>query len=272
MSSEATRRTLEHAVPEWHELPVFLGDFTTDECAQLLAAPSPTVLLPIGSTEPHGPHLPLATDALLATEHARRSVLALRRLGVAAVAAPAIAYGVTNYAAGFAGVVTISPNVLEALVRETCTSFRAGGFALVCVLNHHLEPAHVDTITRAVESIAQSPADVVFANQLRPAWGRTLSAEFKRGNCHAGSYETSLVLAAHPTAVREPIRRGLPAIDASLSDAIRAGKKTFREIGLERAYTGAPADATRAEGDDQYQQLVSMVVSEVSTALERLSG
>jgi creatinine amidohydrolase len=186
---------------------------------------------------------------------------------VSAVAAPAIAYGVTRYADGFAGAISLSPALVERLLHETCVAYRAAGFALACVVNHHLEPAHVDAVARGVETARAAAGGVVFANQLTRRWGRTLSDEFKRGDCHAGSYESSLVLAAAPALVRDPLRRELPRVEISLSQAIKAGAATFREIGMDRAYTGAPAAASRDEGEALYARLTEMVVAEVREAL-----
>jgi creatinine amidohydrolase len=59
----------------------------------------------------------------------------------------------------------------------------------------------------------------------------------------------------------------LPTIGLSLADAIKAGKKTFAEIGMDRAYTGAPSEATVGEGDDLYARLVTMVVTEIEEGL-----
>ncbi len=101
-----TRRT-------WRDTPVELGDLTTEECALVLAGPHPVVVLPIGSTEPHGPHLPLATDVLLAVESGRRAARAMRERNLAAVVAPAVSYGVTQFAAGFAGAISLSPGLVE---------------------------------------------------------------------------------------------------------------------------------------------------------------
>jgi creatinine amidohydrolase len=53
----------------------------------------------------------------------------------------------------------------------------------------------------------------------------------------------------------------------SLSDGIRAGKTTFAAMGMDLAYAGAPAEATRAEGDELYERLVAMIVGEVKGAL-----
>jgi creatinine amidohydrolase len=103
------------------------------------------------------------------------------------------------------------------------------------------------------------------ASPLSKRWGRTLSDEFKRGDCHAGRYETSLVLAAGGRV--SDAHRQLPAVGISLAQAIRGGTATFRAAGMDRAYTGAPAEATREEGDALYEKLVAMVVGEVVEGL-----
>jgi len=92
--------------------PLELARYTTTTLADALsearAAGHPTaVLWPVGSTEPHGPHLPLCTDTLLAVENARQAALRLRAEGVFAVMAPALPYGVTDFAEGFPGAISI---------------------------------------------------------------------------------------------------------------------------------------------------------------------
>ncbi len=241
-----------------------LGELTTEECAALLREPRPVVLLPVGSTEPHGPHLPLATDAILSERVCERAAETLRAEGISAVVAPSLPYGVTRYAAGFAGAISLTPETTERLVEELCAAYLGAGFARVCVVNNHLEPAHIESLSRA---IARVPG-AVFANQLTRRWGRTLSDEFRRGDCHAGSYETSLVLAARPELVREELRAALTPVPISLSAAMREGKRTFVEMGADRAYFGTPSAASRAEGDDLYDRLATMVVTEVRESLE----
>lgn len=244
-------------------LPIRMGDLTTEECAAALASPYPTVLLPVGSTEPHGPHLPLATDALLSEEVCARAAAALRAGGVTALAAPALPYGVTRYAREFAGAVSLSPDTTARVVEELARAWRDMGFACVCVVNNHLEPEHVAALAEGVSRVPGA----VFANQLTRRWGRTLSAEFKRGDCHAGRYETSLVLASRPDLVRDALRAELAPVPISLSEAIRLGRNTFRAMGSERGYFGAPAEGTVDEGEALYARLVEMVTAEVRERL-----
>ncbi len=102
-------------------------------------------------------------------------------------------------------------------------------------------------------------------------WASRLTAEFRSGACHAGRYETSVVMAAAPELVRDGTRRGLPANPASLSVAIRDGAATFEEAGLGEAYCGEPAAATREEGEETVAVLGGIVVDAVAEVLGEVS-
>lgn len=240
-----------------------LAEMTYEEVAALRDAVA-VAIVPVGSVEPHGPHLPLHTDTLISETCAARAVSELAKKNVRAVVAPAVPYGVTDYAGGFAGAIGVPAEALTAMLRGIAQKLLATGFAHVCFVNNHLEPAHDAAVRAAIEGLPEGAASV--ACPLTRRWGRTLSDEFKRGDCHAGRYETSLVIAAGG---RVGDASSLPTIGTSLADAIRAGKKTFAEIGLDRAYTGAPSEATRDEGESLYERLTTMVVTEIEEALDR---
>ena len=239
-----------------------LSELTTEEVRGHLSRPPTCVLIPVGSVEPHGPHLPLGTDTLISETAALRACAALAGKGVTAVVAPSVPYGVTEFAEGFAGAVSIPAEVLTALLRALATRLLADGWSHVTLVNNHLEPAHDAAVRHAAQGLRAS-----VASPLTRRWARTLTDEFKRGDCHAGRYETSLVLAAGGF-VRDE-HRALPPLGVSLADAIRAGKSRFRDLGMDRAYTGAPAEATRMEGEASYERLVAMIVTEVMEGLAR---
>jgi creatinine amidohydrolase len=230
---------------------------------EALRARDPIVFLPIGAIEAHGPHLPLETDTLLSLELSRRAAAAMPERACA-IAAP-IGYSVAGYAGGFAGTVSLAPETATALLRDVGLALLRMGLGRLCLVNSHLDPAHVETIQRAIAAIeAQSGARVAFPDQLEPRWGRTLSDEYKRGACHAGSYETSLLMASpERTLVDDAARAGLPIVDINLAKAMKAGKRTFEEAGADRAYFGDPAHASVEEGEWLYARLVEMVVTTV---------
>lgn len=246
--------------------PLRLATMTTDEVRALLASSRVAALVPVGSVEPHGPHLPLHTDTLISEHASARAVALLEARGVRAVIAPSVPYGVTDYAAGFAGTVGVAPDVLVPFLRAICTQLLAAGFSHVCLVNNHLEPAQDAAVRAAIADLPARNASV--ACPLTRRWGRTLTDEYKRGNCHAGRYETSLALAAGAEVHAE--YKNLPALDTSLSEGIRSGKTTFVAMGLDRAYTGAPAEATHEEGAATYEKLAEMIATEVTEALALL--
>ena len=250
-----------------------LADLSTEALAAFLTAAreggGAVALVPIGSTEPHGPHLPLSTDILLSEEACRRAARVLAAAGTPALVAPPIGYGVTRYAAGFRGAIGVAEATLVALVSDVARALLDDGFAHVALVNNHLEPEHVAALDRARVAVAADRGTnrISFPNQLTRRWGRTLTDEFKRGDCHAGRYETSLVLAARPDLVQRDVAKKLAAVPISLSAAIVAAAGAplrFADIGMDRAYTGAPAEATPAEGETTYDHLVAMIVSEVT--------
>ncbi len=262
-------------MPYTRDWPLMLAELTTEQVASVLESDLTSVaLLPVGSTEPHGPHLPLATDMILSAETARRAALALRERGLAAFVAPALPYGVTDYAEGFAGAISLAAPMVTELVAALCRAYLRDGWRHVSLVNNHLEPEHVAALHAAVLEVneAGGGADegvvpVSLPNVLSRRWGATLTEEFKRGACHAGRYEGSLVLAATPQLVDTDTMATLPDNPTSISEAMKDGKKTFREMGGDRAYFGAPASATAAEGEESYGKLVTMVVTEVLEAL-----
>lgn len=222
-------------------------------------------LVPVGSTEPHGPHLGLGADVVISAAACLRAAELLEKRGtMVGVIAPAISYGVTECATGFSGAVSIPAAVLTQYIAAVCDGLLASGVRHVCLVNNHLEPAH-DAAVRA--AIAGREKKVSYACPLTKRWARTLSAEFKTGACHAGRYETSILMAAGPEFVVEELRTRLPAVPISLSEKLAAGVTTFEEMGLEAAYAGDPASASIEEGEQLIQRLGEMVVGEVLEAL-----
>jgi len=256
------------AVTGGHRLPTgrTLASLTTEELRALLEGRRPVAILqPVGSIEPHGPHLPLATDIYLSEGAAEAALPLLEQAGVVGLVAPPIPYGVTDFAQGFAGAVSLPAAALTSFLHAVIGAHLRAGAAHVCLVNNHLEPAHDAAVRAALEGYTHAQASV--ACPLSRRWARTLSDEFKSGACHAGRYETSLVLATRPAEVHLHRARALPEVPISLSEGIRAGHHGFRSMGMEEAYAGAPAEASADEGRELYAKLAAMVATEVLEAL-----
>jgi creatinine amidohydrolase len=202
-------------------------------------------LLPLGATEPHGPHAPLQTDTLISVGICRRA--AERLCGeVDVLVLPAVPYGVTRSGADFPGAVSISEETLRALVTEICARLER-----VVLVNSHLEPEQV----RTLRELGWPLLDVT-----RRANAARLTDEFRAGAGHAGRYETSLVLAERPELVDRERMRTLEAKMIDMPAAIRSGKTSFVAMGMDQAYAGAPAEATAEEGEQTFDVLAEMLI------------
>src|SRR5215470_3349907 len=246
----------------------FLAHLTWSELYDLLNQSKPCALiLPVGSTEAHGPHLPLSADVIIAEEMAARAARTLESRGESALTLPPLAYSVTDFSEGFTGSVSLRAETAAALVGDVLLSLIKQGFKRIAVANAHLEPAHVATLRAACEAVkAETGVEIAFPDVTRRRWAQLLTEEFQSGACHAGQYESSLILSARPELVREEIRLALEPKLISLSQAIRAGARGFIEIGGDQAYFGNPAAATAEEGDRVFDILAEMIV----TALDEL--
>lgn len=231
-----------------------LEDCTSPELERLLAR-SPVALWPVGAVEPHGPHAPLGTDTLISETMCERAVAVLEEEGVAAAVLPPLPFGVTRFGAGFAGAVGIDAATLKAVVTGVNASVLEQGFRRLVIVNNHFEPGQVRALREAAAETGALHLDLV-----RRANAERLTDEFRRGSCHAGRYETSLVLARRPELVDADALAGLPAVDVDMPSAMSAGHDDFRAMGMDRAYCGAPAEATAAEGEQTFATLTRLLV------------
>ncbi len=248
-----------------------LAEMTYEEAQQTIEGGA-WALLPTGATEAHGPHLPLETDVIISEAGAVRAAQLLAEEGVSAVVLPPIPYAVTEYAGDFAGTLSLPRETSEAFVRDVILGAVRAGFRGVVVCNAHLEPDNIAALGGAVAQARDAGALAAFPDVTRKPHALRLGDEFKSGACHAGSYETSLVMAVRPALVREELAGELPDNPKSLSTAIREGKKTFLEAGGPRAYFGAPAEASAAEGEALYVEMADIFASAVRDLQQEAVG
>ncbi len=224
----------------------WLATATYEEVAALDRARA-VVVLPLGATEAHGPHLPLSTDVIIVEAMARSGAARLAARGIPVAVAPTVALTPVPFAAAFAGSVGIEPATLTATLVDTAAALAGHGFGRLVLISAHLDPAHLGAVHEAVRRIGATGMRVAFPDLTRKPWALRLGEEFRTGACHAGRFETAIVLAERPELVRA-VRAELPPNPRSIAEAIRAGRRTFAEAGGPRAYFGWPADATPEEG------------------------
>jgi creatinine amidohydrolase len=157
-----------------------------------------TVILPVGATEEHGPHLPLCTDTLEAVAVAKE---VSERRGL--FLAPALPYGVCRSTRGFPGTITVGHDALRAFALDLLLSLHDSGFGRVLVLTGHAGGQHMSALEqacqRAVEKRNMRISLVSLFALIDPA------AVEARGDGHAGEVETSMLMF-----LREDLVKGKP--------------------------------------------------------------
>src|SRR5574340_755060 len=249
---------------------VFLGEMTTLEVEDFLQR-SRTVIVPVGSTEQHGPHAPLATDVLIPVEVARR-VAPL----VGAVVAPSVNYGLSYPHTGFTGLVQVRIPTFMTLIEDLAASLASAGFRRIVFLNGHYDNTYA--IAYACANVADRLPEGTRTFPVNYWDGMTPeeAAEFfdPSNGLHANKGETSAVL----------------AIDSRLVDMERANVEfpPFPEVANPAAvhtafFFSAPGSVYRAtasgtwgdardaspEFGERYLEIVSRATARIIEDVER---
>jgi mycofactocin precursor peptide peptidase len=203
---------------------------------------APLLAVPVGSCEQHGPHLPLATDTIIA--QALAGELAERRPGV--VVGPALTITASGEHAGFAGTLSIGTAAMSQLVVELVRS--ADWAAGVVLVNGH--GGNADAVDHAVATLAAEGRDAL-------SW----SPDVPGGDAHAGRTETSLMFALRPELVHvDSLEPGATAPLTELAPRLRAeGVRAVSPNGV----LGDPAGAGASEGRELLATLAGQLASAV---------
>jgi mycofactocin precursor peptide peptidase len=204
------------------------------------------LLIPLGATEQHGPHLPLNTDTLIASGVA--DAVAAGRADV--VVAPALPYGSSGEHSGFPGTLSVGQAALEAALVELVRS--ADAFRDVTLVSWH--GGNDEPVGRAVARLRAEQRAV-------HVW----EPRVEGGDAHAGWVETSLMLALAPDLVRDERPVGATqSIDRLLP--------RLREHGVAAvSQNGVLGDARRASADDG-RALLERFVGAIGSLLDATSS
>lgn len=217
-----------------------LGDLAWPEVAE--AGPS-LLLVPVGSCEQHGPHLPLDTDTRIGVAIAREVV----RLRAGILLGPPLAYGASGEHTGFPGTVSFGSEALEQALVELGRSLGPEFSGLVLLSWHGGNAA-------ALRAAAATLRDE----------GRRAVAVFPTvaGDAHAGRTETSLLLALHPESVQ--VSRAAPGDLRPLAELMPQLRASGVGAVSSSGVLGDPTGASAEEGEALLATLISDALRQIA--------
>ncbi|WP_255696534.1 mycofactocin biosynthesis peptidyl-dipeptidase MftE [Allobranchiibius sp. GilTou73] len=192
----------------------------------------PTMIVPVGSLEQHGPHLPLDTDSVIAVAAATAAAELLTAGGQYVAVAPVVAYGASGEHQDFAGTVSIGRDVLTAVLVEIGRSVGTWTTRLVFVNAHGGNAAAVRDAVRLLRAESRDAS-----------W---VAAGVPGGDAHAGHVETSMMLHLRPASVHmeRAVRGAGGAIEQLLPAMRRGGVRAVSPTGV----LGDPRTANAEDG------------------------
>lgn len=212
------------------------------------------VIIPVGSTEQHGPHLPLGTDTIIASELANRVAEKID-----AYVAPTIPFGMSEHHMDFCGTVSIRGDVLAEYLLDVFTSFARHGFKIMVVMNGH--GGNEASIKLAIQKFQRGhDAQIVL---LLFNWWMLEDIYFEDVNkdFHAGDAETSVMLALGLQLCGEPIDE---MYDFKEGEVLAKTRDISRS-----GVVGYPTRATVAKGRKIIELAVNRMCDTIRNILER---
>jgi len=167
------------------------------------------VIIPFGTVEQHGPHLPLATDTCQAYAVAVRAAEITKSL-----VAPPVHYGQCSSTRNHPGTITLRGDTLRSLAGDLIRSFAHHGLSTIVLFSGHAGRIHMAALREAAETCLQENSTLKLASicdldLVKETVGELLQTP---RDGHAGEIETSRMQYLHPEAVREPPEEEYPSL------------------------------------------------------------
>jgi creatinine amidohydrolase len=250
-----------------HQPRLLLHEITRKEAAH--RASSALVVLPVGATEQHGPHLPLGTDFLI-VEHVTRAAAIQARPNIDVLVAPTFQTGSSHHHLPFGGTISLATERYYGALRDMVASLIQSRFRRIFIVNGH--GGNHELIELVVRDLALShPCNLAAASYwdlARESLAERVPELGERLPGHAGAFETSLIMALHPDLVTSP----LPHRTAEEMARTTVSRAPFRaeRHGFWRSidgYTDSPDQASAERG----QRLLEIIVAATAAALVRFA-
>ena len=173
-----------------------LDELTSERFAECVKG-NPLVILPLGATEAHGPHLPLGTD----TFQPEYIVSVIdKELNDKVIIAPTLPYGQHSTARNVSGTIDLSFDTLRSVIRDILNAFIRHGIKRIMIISGHAGTSHMTAVTEACRETAElNPVDIIFFSDFYIAADCEIPGT--EGDGHAGMIETSRMLHIRPDTV-----------------------------------------------------------------------
>lgn len=218
-----------------------------------------TVLVPFGSVEEHGSHLPLSTDTIQAYEVGKKAAQQIPLF-----VAPPIHYGCCRSTSCHPGTISITTATLKSLMKDVVRSCYGQGIRNFVILTGHAGGSHRMALQDAGEELLPEIPDiriaVVTEYELASREGRGIIQT--EGDAHAGEIETSRILYTHPHLVKGVGEREFPSFPVGI---LVRNKRKYWPNGI----WGDPTKATADKGKCLEELVVKKIV-ELVVALEQM--
>ncbi len=178
--------------------PVLLDELTSDGFAKIVKR-KPLVIVPFGSVEEHGSHLPLCTDAFQAEEVARRVATRFD-----AIVCPSVRYGDCQSTRNFPGTISLSFESVQSIAFDIVSELGRNGIDKVMLLTGHAGTAHMAALKLgAMKALEKNPRLKIMVLSDYDLAYELLGKKFPKDDGHGGEIETSRILNIRPELVAE---------------------------------------------------------------------
>ena len=244
---------------------LLLQELTREEARA--CAPQTLLVFPVGSTEQHGPHLPVGTDTFV-VEHIARAAAAAAGAEIPVLVAPTLPFGCSQHHLPFGGTMSLSTNTYYRVVSDVMESLITGGFRRIFILNGH--GGNQELIQLVVRDLAlKHQSSLAAASYWILAWDDLVEQKAHlagRLPGHAGAFETSQIMSLRPDLVREP----LPHRDEVKTSSSRSFQAPYRveSHGSWQSINGYTDSPDRAEAGRGKAYLAAVITSVAKSLIE----
>jgi creatinine amidohydrolase len=243
-----------------------LAELTWEEARSIGAK---TILLPVGSTEQHGYHLPLNNDTFVAERLADHLAAHMNAQGYATLVAPSISVGLSAHHMGFFGTLTLSPSTFQSVVSEVCIGLAQHGLRKVVIVNGHGgNSLALRNVVANLPTTVQARV-LEYWHYLAPSVVGEIESSFF---CHACEGETSISLALGQLARMDKATCSYPKGDYSAYNLLENAHETRLELPLIHTISasGVIGDSTLADRRKGERILATVIPLLLNTLKESL--